>query len=135
MAWTIEQSIDQAYHVNNLLGDELIIVKLDCISDASGTDTDLEAAIIQKIMGGWLYEIKVVPGSGADEPTAAWDIDIEDEDNGHIAEANGNSTTVPTYTDGSLTIGHYPIIEKTCSFVSATLGDENTAVVYIKVLK
>lgn len=138
MAWTINFTIDEAYHCNTVMGDEMIIAKLDCVSDANGTDSDLktlDADAFSKILGGWLYEMKIVPGTGDGVPTATWDIDIEDSDNGHILDTDDNAVDAITYKDGASTIGHYPIIEKGTSFVSETLGDANTAVVYLKVLK
>ena len=138
MAWTITFTIDEAYHCNTVLGDQMVVAKLDCISDASGTDSDLktlDADVFAKIMGGWLYEMKVVPGAGGDAPTGTFDIDIEDSDNAHILDTDANSNSAVTFNGGSTTLGYYPIMRKAHAFVSATLGDENTAVVYLKVLK
>lgn len=135
MAWTITQTVYRSYNVNILKAEKYIVVKLDCTSDASGTDTELDENIMQKIRGGYVYEMKVVPGSGDDEPSAAWDIDLEDEDNAHVLDTDSNATDAVTFHDGSSTIGHYPVIEESLSFVSGTLGNANTCVVYLKVLK
>jgi hypothetical protein len=132
MAWTITETWT-AYPINRVMGEELIVIKLDCTSDANGTDYDIVA--IDKIRGGTLYEMKVIPGSGDDEPSAAWDIDLEDYNDDHILDTDDNAVDATTFHDGSITIGHYPIIEDKLSFVSATLGDGNTCVVYIKVWK
>jgi hypothetical protein len=97
MAWTITETVD-AYKTKTQAGDELIEVKLECISDASGTDTELTAETIRQIKGSWLYQMKVVPGTGDDAPTAAFDIDIEDEADFHILDTDSNSVSAITVT-------------------------------------
>lgn len=134
MAWTITETIN-AYKVHHRMGEEMIEVKLACTSDANGTDTALSAETMRQIMGGFLYEMKVVPGSGDEAPSAVFDIDIEDADNGHILDTDSNSVSLITYYDGAQTIGHYPLIKSTISFVSETLGNANTCTVYLQISK
>ena len=132
MAWTITESLE-AYKINHMMGSEMIVVKLVCTSDASGTDYDLTS--IAQIKGGWLYEMKVVPSGAPDAPTGTFDIDIEDVDNAHILDTNANSQSAVTFHDGADTIGHYPLIQGKCSFVSATLANTKKATVYLSFLK
>jgi hypothetical protein len=42
MAWTITETWT-AYPINRVMGEELIVIKLDCTSDANGTDYDIVA--------------------------------------------------------------------------------------------
>ena len=139
MAWTITATIDAVYNVCSPMGNEMVKVKLACISDANATDTKLSSVLsrgdFMDILGGWLYEMKVVPGTGDDVPTAAWDIDIEDNENDHILDTDSNANDANTFHDGAKTIGHYPVIEEDPSFVSATLGAANTCTIYFKILK
>lgn len=135
MAWTITQTIDDVYKVAHQKGDEMVIVKLTCISDASGTNTDLDSSIMQKIMGGWLYGMKVIPGTGDDVPDATWDIDLEDADDFHILDTDDNAVDAITWHVGTATRSQWMLVEKTLSFVSETLGNANTVVVKIYVLR
>ena len=90
MAWTITETV-KSYPTNIHKAEEVVDVVLECISDANATDYDVTAATMQKIRGGYLYEMKVSPGSGADAPSAAFDIDIEDSDDAHILDTDSNS--------------------------------------------
>jgi hypothetical protein len=138
MAWTVTETI-RAWSTNLYGGEEMIEVKLACASDASGTDTDLSSTAMALIKGSYLYLMKVVPGTGDAAPTAAWDIDIEDENNHHILDTDSNSNSAVTFHAGSNTVGVYPPIGDfngaKVSVVSATLGNENTADIYLYFVK
>jgi hypothetical protein len=115
--------------------DTVIEVKLECTSDASGTDYDLVCAMIP---GSWLYLVKIIPGTGADAPAAAFDLDIEDENDIHMLDTNSNSeapTGGATYHSGASDMGVFPPIGThtgmKVSVVCATLGDGNKADIYL----
>lgn len=143
MAWTITATIDEVYGVCHPMGYEMVVVKLDCISDASGTDTDLKTVMeasekgsFGRILGGWQYGCKVVPGTGDDVPSGTFSIDFQDADNFSWIDENDLAVDAVDWISGADEAdGQYGIVEKTCSFVSTTLGDANTAVFYLYVLK
>jgi hypothetical protein len=139
MAWTITATIDEVYKVRHQMGDELVVVKLACESDASGTDTQLDSVMADmdwdSILGGWLYEMVVNPGTGDDEPSATFDIDIEDGIDRHILDTDDNAVSGASSHGGSDTLGYFPVIEKDTAFVSETLGNGKTCDVYLKILK
>jgi hypothetical protein len=140
MAWTITGSIDEIYGVCHVMGSEMVIVKLDCVSDASGTDTDLSTLLTgmewQSILGGWLYGIQTVPGTGGDQPTAAFNLDIQDgQDFSWVDEDSVSHTAVDWISAADEADGQYPLVQKDTAFVCSTLGNENTAVFYLWVLR
>jgi hypothetical protein len=138
MAWTIVESSPVITKMAIEAGDELVKIKLACTSDGSASDYDLSATALAAIKGSSFYLLKIVPGTGADEPTGAFDCDIEDENNHHILDTNANAAA-PTlgYTLhlGSSTFGVFPPIEShsavKVSLVCATLGDEKKADFYL----
>ena len=132
MAWTITETWE-AYKAKHQYGEEVIEIKLDCTSDGSASDYDITN--IAKLMGGYLYEVRVVPGAGAAAPTAVFSVAIQDVDNGTILTCAGNSVTAVTYHDGAATIGHYPLVRSKLSVVPGTLGDANTSTIYLQILK
>jgi len=134
MAWTITETVEiQPVGIKGK--EEEITIKLVCESDANGTDYDITESTMRLIRGGYLREMYVVPGSGADEPSAAFNIDLEDENDYHLLDTDSNAADANTAHDGATTMGHYPVIRKRLSFVPATLGDGNTATVYIRIWK
>ncbi len=132
MAWTIAETW-QAYKVKSQYGEEMIEIILACTSDANAGDYNITN--IDKIKGGYLYEVRVVPGADAAAPAAIFSIAIQDENNGTILTCAGNSVTASTYHDGAATIGHYSVVRGTLSVVPGTLGDANTASIHIQILK
>jgi hypothetical protein len=135
MAWTITEHAPVVTKMKNYSWDTLIKVRLECTSDASGCDYDLLATMIK---GSYLYLVKIVPGTGSDEPSAAFDMDLEDELDVHILDTDDNAAA-PTggaiYHGGHSTMGVYPPIENESttkvSLVCATLGDGNKADFYL----
>jgi len=126
MAWTITEAVD-AWKMKSQAGDELIEVKLSCISDANASDYD----ILQDLKGTSLYLVKIVPGAGGDAPAGTFDLDIEDETDAHILDTDANSNSATTFHSGLATLGLYPPIKNKVSLVCATLGDANTATIYL----
>jgi hypothetical protein len=140
MAWTITATIDERYMIGHTLGSEMVIVKLDCTSDASGTDTDLSSVLsdmdMQSVIGGWIYGIQSVPGTGGDAPDAAFNIDIQDKhDFSWVDEDSVTHTAVDWISAADEADGQYPLLRKGTAFVCSTLGNANTAVFYIWVMK
>lgn len=135
--WTITSKIDFSEAMKHNLGEWLFRVKVSLASgdDASASDYDLPANIISEIRGSWLYLIKTVPGTGGAAPSAAFDLDIEDDNDDHILDTNARSETATSWTIGSDTLGVYPPILGTCSVVCADLGDANTTDIYMYFLK
>ena len=142
MAWTITPTIDQVQSIKHqIYGAHLIVLKLACISDASGGTITLKSTkadrsnsyrdIMDQIEGSTLYLMEVVPGTGDDAPSAAFDIDVENNRNNHILDTDDNSHTANSFTIGSNTLGVYPPIFNEITVVIETLGDANTADVYL----
>jgi hypothetical protein len=135
MAWTITEHTPVVTKMKIYSWDTLIKVRLQCTSDASSSDYDLVATMIK---GSYLYLVKIVPGTGADEPDAAFDLDIEDELDVHLLDTDDNAaapTGGATYHGGHETMGVYPPIEKESttkvSVVCATLGNGKKADIYL----
>jgi hypothetical protein len=129
MAWTITETIE-FQKIKDQQGDEMITITLDCSSDGSGTDYDITAANMAHIKGSLFYALKIIPGTGEGEPSAAFDCDIEDGDDLHILDTDSNATAPAEgaiYHGGGDTMGVYPLVEDQISLVCGTLGDTNTA--------
>lgn len=135
MAWTVTQTIDDIYPICAPMGSEMVLVKLSCVSDANATTTPIASDILESIKGGWLYGVKIVPGTGDDAPSAAFDFDIQDNDGLAWVDANSVSETAPSWESGADDVGVFPIVQKGCKFVCGTLGNANTAVFYIYVMR
>lgn len=135
MAWTITET-HQIKKMISQAGDEVLEVKLACTSDGSASDYDLtDAEVLSFINGSFFYLLKIVPGTGGDAPSGTFDLDIEDENDNHILDTDSNPVAPTggcTYHPGSNTMGVYPpIMSSTISLVCATLGDGNTADIYL----
>jgi hypothetical protein len=126
MAWTITET-SNVYKMKHQQGDELLVVKLACTSDAGASDHDLTT----DVKGSWLYLVRIVPGTAADVPDAVFDLDIEDETNSHILDTDANPVAGTTFHIGSATVGVFPPVISTCSLVCATLGDGKKADFYL----
>ena len=116
------------------------IVKLECVSDDSGTDTDLSSVLdamsMQSVLGGWVWGIMSVPGTGDDEPSAAFNVDLQDKHDFSWIDENAVSEAAVSWLSGAgAASGQYPIITKGTAFVCSTLGDGKKADFYIWVLK
>jgi hypothetical protein len=122
MAWTITPTIHRIETIKHqIYGDRLIIVKLACISDAS----------MDMIKGSWLYLIKTVPGTGGDVPTGVFDLDVEDDNNDHLLDTDANSNVANGFVKGNNTLNVFPPIMDEITVVIGTLGDTNTADIYL----
>lgn len=132
MAWTITEASDA--WMMNIPGSgrsELIEVTLTCTSDTGASDYDLAS----DIKGASLYLLEIIPGTGGDAPTAAFNLDIENESNNHILDTDSNAHTANSFVIGSATLGIFPPIKNYCSLVCATLGDANKAVFKLYFIK
>jgi hypothetical protein len=132
-AWTITATIDREARIkpHAMQYEYLYRVKLACTSDATLTDYEFPGAIMGKVKNSFLYLIKTVPGTGGDAPTGTFDLDVEDDNNDHLLDTDANSNTATTFTVGSDTLGVFPPIFDHISVVIATLGDTNTATIYL----
>lgn len=126
-AWTVTETS----HPIKVRGSEALIITLACISDASGKDYELTTSVI----GFYLYDVRTVPGSGGDAPTAAYDLDVEDELNFHLMDIDSLSTTATQLTKGSNTVGIFPHMSSQPSVVLGTLGNLNTNTIYLRFVK
>lgn len=132
MAWTITETLHKEQHNMGKL--KMFVVKLACVSDANASDFDLGSVnknIRNAIQGAYLYLIKIVPGTGGDAPSGAFDLDIEDEANDHILDSDSNVHTANSFISGATTLAVFPPIVDYCSLVCATLGDGNKADFYL----
>ena len=133
MAWTITQTVENQAGMawnNNL---EMFKVKLDCISDASGTDTDLSVDVMKLVKNSFLWIVACVPGTGGDAPAAAFQLELQDKNDLSLFDsgAGGIIETAASFLPGTQTTGMPPPFFDKISFVCGTLGDTNTAVFYI----
>jgi hypothetical protein len=146
MAWTISVSYHKDVRIKHVLGgDTMVVLKVACVSDALGGSLAMKHRSIDpgnsyveymdRIRGSWLYLMKTVPGTGGDQPTAAFDLDVEDENTDHILDTDSNANDANTFTVGSDTLGVYPPIFDYVGLEIGTLGDENTADIYLYFLK
>jgi hypothetical protein len=132
MAWTITETIEKEQYTGGVL--TMFRVKLACISDANASDHDvgsIDKNILNAINGSYLYLIKIVPGTGGDAPSGAFDLDIEDSENDHLVDSDANTEAANSFVSGSASLGVFPPIMGTCSLVCATLGAANTADIYL----
>ncbi len=132
-AWTITATVDKEGRIkdHHMQYEYVYRIKLACTSDASGTDYVMPSNIMGKIRNSWLYMIKTVPGTGGDAPTAAFDLDIEDDNDDHLLDTDANPNGSNKFTPGHATLGIFPIVFDHLSVVIATLGNANTATIYL----
>jgi hypothetical protein len=146
MAWTITATMDEVRRIkHHMAGDTMYVLKLACVSDASGGTITLKSTkadpsnsyneLMDQVTGTWLYLMEVVPGAGGDAPTAAFDIDVENKRNSHVLDTDSNSNAATSFTIGSATLGVYPPIMEEITVAIGTLGNLNTADVYLYFLK
>lgn len=98
-------------------------------SDAGASDYDFPSSVMSEIKDLYLYQMKIIPGTGDDAPSAAFDCDIEDEEDDHILDTDSNSETSNTFVKGHATLGVLPKIREQVSVVCATLGADNTVTI------
>lgn len=138
MAWTITTTIDARVSICPMVGSKAVVVKLACVSDANASGTyniktgtnGLDGSFAE-ILGSTLKYVKFVPGTGDDAPSAAFDFDVEDGNNDHILDTDSNTHTANSFVLGLSTLGEYPRIFNDLSVVIGTLGDANTADIYM----
>ena len=106
-------------------GNREVSVTLTSGDDASASDYDIDT-YARKIKGMFLYEMRLIPGTGGEAPTGTYDLDIEDEDDTHILDTDANSASANATHEGSDTLNRDPMILDTVSIVCADLGDLNT---------
>ena len=145
MAWTITPTIsydEKATIKHPMYGDQIVVLKLTCVSDASGGTITLRSTaaggtssnypeIMDQIAHSTLYLMEVDPVTPGDAPAAAFDIDIENKRNNHILDTDSNSHTAVSWTVGSDTVGVFPPIFEEITVVIGTLGDGNDAHIYL----
>jgi hypothetical protein len=93
--------------------------------------TDTYREIMDMIKGSWLYLIKTVPGTGGDVPTGVFDLDVEDDNNDHLLDTDANSNVANGFVAGNTTLNVFPPIMDEITVVIGTLGDTNTADIYL----
>lgn len=146
MAWTFSVSFYKDVKMKNSLGgDQMIVLKVACVSDASGgsltmKSTDLDPGneyneYMDRIKGSWLYMIKTVPNLGATQPAGTFDVDVEDQMADHLLDTDANPNDANKISVGSGTLGIYPAILDYVGLVVATLGNTKTADIYLYFLK
>jgi len=142
MSWTITPTISKTQAIKHeVFGDRVVVVKLACISDANAGSITMKSTrsdktnsyrhIMDMIEGSTLYLMEVIPGTGDDAPSAAFDIDVENERNVHILDTDSNSETSNTFVSGSTTLSLYPPIFSDITVVIGSLGNGNTADIYL----
>ncbi len=142
MAWTITPTIHKTQAIKHeIYGNHLVVLKLACLSDADiGSITmkstkvdrsDSYTHIMDRIEGSTLYMMEVVPGTGDDTPSAAFDLDVENERNNHILDTDSNSHISNSFVIGSASLGIFPPIFGQITVVIGTLGNANTADIYL----
>ena len=139
MAWTVTTTVDKVYPVCSPMGNEMVVFKLDCTSDASGTTVYLESELgkeyWESIRGKWLYGILVVPASGGDAPGGVFSIDFQGTDSFSWIDEDGLAVDAKVFIPGSDEGGVFPPVEDGAAFVSTTLENTKKAVFYIYVLR
>ena len=139
MAWTITATEYKTYNICSPMGSEMIVLKLACESDGSGVDLTLEAILGARlwrmIRGGWLYSAIIIPGTGDDVPSAAFNFDIQNEHDMSKISVTDHAVDANTENTGSDEFGRFAVVEDDDAFTVATLGDGNTMDVYIYIMK
>ena len=131
MAWTITETRHASKPMKSQAGDEVNVIKLACVSDGSGCDYDLTQ--LSYIKNSWLWLVVCIPGTGGDQPSAAFQLQLQNEldvslyDSGSGGIAHDANTVSP----GTVSAGMPPPFFDTVSFVCGTLGDTNTADFYL----
>lgn len=137
MAWTFTISVDDVALIAPGMGmsGQMNVIKIACVSDGSGGScvfkTEDADIFRDKMKGGWLMLMEIDPGTGDDQPAAAFDIDIENKRNHHILDTDSNSHTAASFVAGSDTLGIFPPILNDLTMVIGTLGDGNKADIYL----
>lgn len=133
MAWTVTETLEDSRMVRN--GEHINVIKLVMTGDGSASDYDLGSASSPANKDYWqgstLYLIKTVPGTGDDQPSGAFDLDLEDADDDHLLDTDANANDSNTFTIGSATLGIFPPIMTTLSVVCADIGSGNKITLYL----
>jgi hypothetical protein len=142
-AFTPTVTVDEIKAIKHeVLGDKIIIVKIACVDTDGDTGasltmkstrnspTDTYRHIMDIVEGSWLYLMEVVPGTGGDAPTAAFDVDIENKRNSHILDETPIHTAT-SFFSGSDTLGVFPPIMDQITVEIGALGAANKADIYL----
>jgi len=111
-----------------------VVVKLECTSDADGTDFALTKKS-SRVLGMYLYSVRTDPGDGDDVPAGAYALDVEDDLNFHVLDLDGRLTDTIETVSADTTLGIFPPMYYMPSVVIGTLGDGNKTDVYLTFIK
>ena len=138
MALAITQTLDDRCSMKTATGDNLVVIKLACVSDGTGSGTYDVGSVeqpngqdyMQLVRGSWLYMVKLVPGTCG----ASFDFDVLDENGDAFINTTGNSNTATSWITGSETIGLFPPVIHYLGIVvdgADALTNTNTLDVYM----
>ena len=138
MAWTVTTTIDKIYPVSSVMGNEMVVIKLDCTSDASGTTVYLDQVLgklfWESIRGKWMYGILYIP-DGTDTPTETPSIDLTGTGGYSWIDEDAMTADANKFVPGSDESGIFPPIEDGATFVSTTLANTKKAAFYLYILR
>lgn len=139
MAWTITPTIDAKAGIKHqIYGDHVICLKLVCTSDASSGSITLKSnmvssatssnypEIMDEIAQSTLYGVYSDPGS----PDAAFTVAVTDK-NSLTMYSESHSNSADDYNSGAQTLGFLPPIFEQITITIGTLGNTNTANLYL----
>lgn len=139
MSWTITPTIDDKATIKHQIhGDECVVLKLVCTSDASSGSVTLKSKrvsgytssnypeLMDQIADSTLYAVYSDPGS----PDAAFTVAVTDK-NSLTMYSESHSNSADDYNPGSATLGVFPPIFDQITITLGTLGTNNTASVYL----
>ncbi len=118
-AWTCVEQTPREYSNGNTT------LEVVCTADAGAGAYDISDHIV-KLKGRYLYQLKIIPGTGDEEPTGTFDVDIEDEEDDHLLDTDANAADANTFHFAHKTIDGFPMIRESLSIVAGAIGADNT---------
>ena len=132
MAWTVVETVEEEKWGPE--GKLFVLLKIACTADAGAKTYVIEN--FAKISGMFLYAVVTVPGSGADAPSAAYTLDIEDQNAFHLMDLDSVSTSATAWNLGTVTLTQYPVLWGRPQLVFNTaIGTGNKTTVYLFCVK
>ena len=139
MAWTVTPTHHNSYTICHPLGNEMVVFKLACTSDASGLDKTISEVLGNihwlSARGGWLYSNIIIVGTGDDAPSGTFNYDWQNEFDMSKISVTDHAVDENTENTGSDEFGRFAVVEDKDHLVIDTLGDGNKADIYIYVMK
>lgn len=137
-AWTITGTNYRTYQLGD--GSKIVLIRLSLTSDANASgafnlSTYLTGAQLNDVKGGYLYYIESVPGTGDAAPSGTFSLSIKNSLGSTILTHAGLSETAAQIVPGFTTLGIFPTIHDGLTFAIGTLGDANTATLYVAIAK